>query len=128
MADKWYYNSRSGLVKEYNEVTMWPSLHAGTGWHGPFDTKDAALKYYADNKAKNSGWKAPTDSISQGVNNLGETAVQTVGLGALTDANIQSWLIRIGEILLGIVLLGVGVAKLTGTTNAIAKIAKAKIP
>lgn len=127
MADKWYYNSRSGLVKQYNEIEMWPSLHAGTGWHGPFDTKDAALKYYNDNKAKNSGWKAPTESLGQGTSNLAETGVQAVGLGGLTNENITSWFIRIGEVLLGIVLLGVGVAKLTGATNAVAKVVKAKI-
>jgi hypothetical protein len=127
MADKWYYNSRSGIVNHYNEATMWLSLHDGSGWHGPFDTKEATLKYYNDNKAKNSGWKAPTDSVGTGIGNLGDTAVQSVGLGGLTNENITSWFIRIGEVLLGIVLLGVGVAKLTGTTNAVAKLVKAKI-
>lgn len=127
MADKWYYNSNSGLVKEYNEVTMWPSLHAGTGWHGPFNTQADALKYYTDNKAKNPGWKAPTDSIKTGIGNTIDTGVEKVGLGGLTNENITSWFIRIGEVLLGIVLLGVGVAKLTGTTNAVAKFVKAKV-
>lgn len=127
MADKWYYNSRSGVVASYNEVTMWPSLHAGTGWHGPFDTKQATLDYYTANKPMNPGWKAPTESIKQGASQLAETGVQAVGLGALTNENITTWFIRIGEVLLGIVLLGVGVAKLTGTTNTVAKFVKAKI-
>lgn len=127
MADKWYYNSRSGLVKQYNEIEMFPALHAGTGWHGPFNTQQDALNYYTTNKAKNPGWKAPTDSISTGVSNLGDTAVQAVGLGGLTNENITSWFLRIGEVLLGIVLVGVGLAKLTGTSNAVAKLVKAKI-
>lgn len=37
-------------------------------------------------------------------------------------------LLRIGEVLLGIVLVGVGVAKLTGTTNFVASAVKARIP
>lgn len=42
--------------------------------------------------------------------------------------NLGSWLLRIGEILLGIVLVGVGVARITGAQNAISKVVKAKIP
>lgn len=50
-------------------------------------------------------------------------------LGGLKDAaglnaNITSWFIRIGEVVLGIVLVAVGVAKLTGTANVISKAAK----
>ena len=127
MADKWYYNSNSGLVKQYNEITMWPALHSGTGWHGPFNSKQDALNYYQSNKSHNSGWQPPTDSISTGISQLGDTAVQNVGLGGLTNENITTWFIRIGEVLLGIVLLGIGVAKLTGTTNTIAKAVRAKI-
>lgn len=127
MAAKWYYNSNTGIIQHLDELIMTPMLHSGVGWHGPFDTQAATLKYYNDNKAANPGWKTPTTDTSQAVNNAGESAVQAVGLGGLTNANITSWFIRIGEVLLGIVLLGVGVAKLTGTTNAVAKIVKAKI-
>jgi hypothetical protein len=45
--------------------------------------------------------------------------------GRLTEAN--TWL-RAGEIAIGIVLIGIGVAKLTGTTNLVAKAVKARIP
>jgi uncharacterized iron-regulated membrane protein len=38
--------------------------------------------------------------------------------------NFGNWLMRGGEILIGVVLIGVGVAKLTGTQNIISKIAK----
>lgn len=133
MAKKWYYNSTSGVLGNYDEITEWPALHLGTGWHGPFDTKAAAIKYYTDNQSKNPGWKAPTDSLSQGASNAVSTATGAVtsgiksGLG-LSDDEIRSWLIRIGEILLGIVLVGVGIAKLTGTTNAVSTLVKAKLP
>lgn len=128
MAKKWYYNSTSGVLGNYDELTEWPALHAGTGWHGPFDTKADAIAYYTRNNAKNPGWKAPTDSLTQGASNTVSTAASAVtgGLG-LNDDEIRSWLIRIGEILLGIVLVGIGVAKLTGTTNVIASAVKAKI-
>jgi hypothetical protein len=128
MAKKWYYNSRSGIIDDYEEITMWPSLHAGTGWHGPYATKEAALKYYNDNKAKNPGWKAPTESLSEGAGNLAETGVEAVASGiGLSDEELRSWLVRIGEILLGIVLVGVGVAKLTGSLNPVASLVKAKL-
>jgi len=42
--------------------------------------------------------------------------------------NLSSWFLRIGEILLGIVLVGVGVARITGAQNAVSKIVKTKLP
>lgn len=42
--------------------------------------------------------------------------------------NLGSWFLRIGEILLGIVLVGVGVARITGAQNAVSKIVKTKLP
>lgn len=42
--------------------------------------------------------------------------------------NLASWFLRIGEILLGIVLVGVGVARITGAQNAVSKIVKTKLP
>lgn len=129
MAEKWYYNSSSGSVGQWEEFTVWPALHAGVGWHGPFDTKAAALAYYNTNKAKNPGWKAPTDSTLAQVGNASGATDAIVGAvgGGLDNAGITSWLVRIGEILLGVVLVGVGLAKLTGTTNVIASAVKAKI-
>jgi hypothetical protein len=42
--------------------------------------------------------------------------------------NLSSWVLRIGEILLGIVLVGVGIARITGAQNAISNIVKTKMP
>lgn len=42
--------------------------------------------------------------------------------------NLTSWFLRIGEILLGIVLVGVGVARITGAQNAVSKIVKTRLP
>lgn len=41
--------------------------------------------------------------------------------------NLGTWFIRIGEIVLGIVLIGVGIARITGAQNAISKVVKARI-
>lgn len=41
--------------------------------------------------------------------------------------NLSSWFLRIGEILLGIVLVGVGVARITGVQNAVSKVVKARL-
>jgi hypothetical protein len=129
------YNSNAGTV--LNTVWQAPGpmadiyLKSGTGWHGPFDTENDVNAYYEANKAKNPGWKAPT-SWTGALSNLPDAAssaaeAATKGIG-LSDDELRSWLIRIGEILLGIVLVGVGIAKLTGSTNAIAGLVKAKIP
>lgn len=49
-------------------------------------------------------------------------------INVLGGFNIGNWFIRIGEILLGLVLVGVGIARLTGAQNAISKIVKSKVP
>jgi hypothetical protein len=132
MAKKWYYNSTSGSVNEAEQFFGSEiQLHLGLGWHGPFDTKEATLKYYEDNKAKNPGWKAPT-GIAGTIGNITGASdvvddVKDAASFGLSNEEIQSWLIRIGEILLGIVLVGVGIAKLTGTTNVVAKAVKARL-
>lgn len=50
------------------------------------------------------------------------------GAESLGGFNLGGWFLRIGEILLGLVLVGVGVARITGTQNAISKIVKTKVP
>lgn len=46
---------------------------------------------------------------------------------SLGGFNLSSWFLRIGEILLGIVLVGVGVARITGAQNVVSQLVKAKI-
>lgn len=122
----WYYNSRTGSVAQEDEKLMYPWLKLGIGWHGPFQTKQAALDYYDKGKAANPGWKKPTESLA---GDLLDPLIpdKAPSLPSLSDADIRSWLIRIGEILLGVVLVGVGVAKLTGSSNPVAKLVKVKL-
>lgn len=128
----WLYNSRTGAVMNFPKGYGYIELKAGLGWHGPFESKEEALAFYERNKAKNPGWKAPT-GVAGNLANLpdavgSQSSAAVGGALGLTDEEIRSWLIRISEIMLGIVLVGVGLAKLTGTTNAIAKLVKARIP
>lgn len=128
----WMYNSRTGAVMNFPKGYGYIELKAGLGWHGPFDSKAKALAYYEANKAGNPGWKAPTDAAGV-IANAPDAIVSQAGAAAtgalgLSDEELRSWLIRISEIMLGIVLVAVGLAKLTGTTNAIASLVKARIP
>lgn len=84
------------------------------GLWGPFNTLDEAKAQAA--KA------APTDpgTITQNITGGGNF----FGVGSLFDLNAGGWLLRIGEIVLGVVLIAVGVAKLTGIQNKIATAAK----
>lgn len=52
-----------------------------------------------------------------------EKAVDSLG-----GFNLGSWFLRIGEILLGLVLVGVGVARITGAQNVISKAVKTRLP
>lgn len=129
MADtKWYYNSNSGNLHQDSPSNYYfqIQLHLGIGWHGPFDTQQDAINYYNANKSKNPGWQAPVASVgvSQGVSNIA-TATTEDALG-INQGNIQSWFLRVGEILIGLVLLAVGVAKITGQSNTISSAVKAK--
>lgn len=128
MAVKFYYNSFSGNITSEDENNPYFQLllHGGTGWHGPFNTKQDAMDYYTKNKSSNPGWAQPTDSLLGKVGNATGVTDIVGGLG-LSDNNIRSWLIRIGEIVLGLVLVGVGVAKLTGTGNMVSQAVKAKV-
>lgn len=42
--------------------------------------------------------------------------------------NIGNWFLRIGEILIGLVLVGVGLARVTGAQNVISQLVKTKVP
>lgn len=64
---------------------------------------------------------------------LGQTPVAAAkgaqnAFESLGGFNLSSWFLRIGEILLGLVLVGVGVARITGAQNAISKVVKTRLP
>lgn len=76
-------------------------------------------------------------ALSTGIGQTGAVLGQVPGAAAagaekavesLGGFNLASWFLRIGEILLGLVLIGVGVARITGAQNAISKVVKTKLP
>lgn len=131
----YYYNSDSGAIDDQSGFLKWFNDNTGItdfnkkylAWHGPFASKEEAFKYYQDNKAAHPEWHEPTDSLWQTfkntTGNLGGSVADALGISG-GQINFNNWFIRVGEIILGIVLIGVGVAKLTGTANAISRIAK----
>ena len=126
---EWIYNSRTGAVNSLPFGVAELELRSGLGWHGPFDSKAELLSYFEANRAANPGWHAPAGAkqiLSEIPQTVGTAATDAVS-GIYKGLDLNVWLVRIGEILLGIVLVGVGIAKLTGTANAISKLAKAAI-
>jgi len=130
----WNYNSYTGAVVQVPSAQSAILRSLGIGWHGPFKTKEETLGFYTTNKDANPGWKAPTGWLG----NIGNAVVSggdVVTGGAVSGIsdplgklNLGGWFIRIGEILLGIVLIGVGLARLTGIQNVVSKVAKVAIP
>lgn len=112
----WIYNSHTGAVQQHLPQVTAGLLRSGLGWHGPFDTKEQVLQYFEANRSANPGWKPPAgwrENITQGVESAEEV---------FKGLNLESWLIRVGEILLGIVLIGVGLARITGVQNVASKL------
>lgn len=77
---------------------------------GPYPTQAAAQK--AAN-SRSGGFPGPS------IPGNPATAIADLYHGL----NLGNWIIRVGEILLGVILIGVGVAKLTGADNVVSKIA-----
>lgn len=130
---EWIYNSRSGAVNELPWAVAELELRAGLDWHGPFNSKQEALDYYARNKDAHTDWHAPsgwTEQLTQAPSTVGSKAVDTANTikkDVLGGLDLNQLFLRIGEALLGIVLIAVGIAKLTGTANVVSKLVKAAI-
>ena len=135
---EWFYNSQSGAIDDQSGIVQWFNDHAGINdlqtkyldWHGPFQSKEEAFQYYVTNKSAHPDWKEPTDSAWQTFKN--NTGAYLGGVGdvlGISGGQIDAgnWIIRISEILVGIVLIGVGLAKLTGASNVVSKIAKVAV-
>lgn len=95
---------------------------------GPFSTQQQAQSWSPKPLGIKDWVAAGIAGVVAGAGNEPNPAT-AVGVGnaaadALGGFNIGSWFIRIGEILLGLVLIGVGVARITGAENAISKVVK----
>ena len=102
----WLYNHLNGMVQRWPELQSRLLLRL-PGWHGPFETKEAALEYYQSRREANPSWVAPTGIIGNITSPVTGPVKEILG-----GLDLQAWLIRIGEIVLGIVLIAVGIMKL----------------
>ena len=117
-------DTHSGKLSEYEffqstdskAITFYTFFTTGSNppMFGPFATLAEAQAKAAQNKPQSAG--EFTQNLTGGGN--------LFGLGDPFNLNITEWLIRIGEIALGIVLIAVGFAKLTGIDNKISTAAK----
>lgn len=109
-----------------------------TGGKGVIEVKDQGALIRAEFQATPGSWKlfpfthaglvagskwagVPVPAGSGGTPGFGVSPKVLDVLGGLDLGNLM---LRVGEILLGLVLLGVGIAKLTGTDNVISNAAK----
>jgi len=128
--DVWY-NDQSGALELEFKITLGISKSPdkiSSHWHGPFKDLNEAAQWVYDNKAAHPEWKEPTTNFYKQLTQGTQTTVQNATEDIFLGTNAQNWFIRVGEVLLGIVLIGIGVAKLTGTANAVSNLVKARIP
>jgi hypothetical protein len=125
----WFYNSYTGqVIEDTDRVTALGDMlrtKTGTGWH-----------YYASqidmlNAIQANKWPPPQyqNSIGGNIGNAPKIAGGVLGnvfslSGGPADANF--W-IRLGEGLLGIILIAIGIEKITGSANAITNAVR-KVP
>jgi hypothetical protein len=119
---RWFYNTATGLSIHGTigaNFTAWFDAVNGhiAGWH-QYDTQ---AQMNADIKA-HPGWAQPVGGVGGEIGNLGKRAL---GLNdpIFHGVHVENWFIRVAEVLLGVVLIGIGIAKLTGTDNFIMKAA-----
>jgi hypothetical protein len=128
----WYYNTESGVVQQGNNFdALGNNLFGGLGWHelnipgGDTEAQAAAAAIKEFPKGK-----PPTSSVVKGIQNQAPAPVLT-GLAAIGDffqrlTQGNTWL-RIGEGLLGIILIAVGLAHMTRAVPIATAIAR-KVP
>lgn len=120
----WFYNSISGELGKHDGIDALAyeaALHSGTGWH-ELHIADSATFAQAATEAKKEvpGGQTPTGSQTKGLQQAPGGVAQEVFHGL----NVSNVILRIGEVILGVVLIGVGIAKITGSDNIISSAAK----
>jgi hypothetical protein len=100
----YYVNDITGTIQRGKSFLTGPFPNRA-GWQGPFtwcQAKDFAAGHTGSGIVHSPG---------------------TVVADVFHGINFGNWILRIGEIILGVVLIGVGIAKLTGTDNVVGKVA-----
>lgn len=94
---------------------------------GPFNSKSAAQADVTKTAKKNGTIPVNATPVVKKLTGGGLGLPNPVNdfLGRLSQAS--TW-IRVGEAVLGLILLGVGLARITGVQNVVSQVVKARIP
>jgi hypothetical protein len=139
MGQVWFYDSNTNAVATansspdsaigYSDYLFYEAeLHAGIGLHGPYNSMTALYAANPTAKASNAQAGAGSSLIANGpqpaISGAGnaitsvDSGVTSMGdfFNKLSEGNV--WL-RIGEFVLGVVVIAVALGKLTGLENAV---------
>jgi hypothetical protein len=90
-------------------ATAFIAASSALGWHGPFNDAAAVTKFWNDNKAKHPDWKKPENLLDQVTPDIPSISNPLSGI----QENLSSWMLRLTEIVLGMVLIAVGISHLS---------------
>jgi hypothetical protein len=117
----YYYDSIDGDVVHQNAIESLANV-AVSYYYGPYSTQAEAL---AEGQKLASAGKGANPSANESVSSqLGNVADQSLLGGKLQEGD----LIRIAQVLLGLVLIAVAAARITGAGNIVSNAVGAKIP
>lgn len=133
----WFYNSYSGELTSASgplALAYQVAIHTGTGWHQlRIPATDTAAQAAAAASSEVPGGAPPTTSLTKGLGTAatsGITGLASSAAGSVVSDTLKPlfqgnlWL-RILEVALGVVLVAVGLAKITHAVPVATKIAEA---
>lgn len=110
-------------------IPNWPTKQAATQHPYKLNTQQAIAIFGGDSINAIGTGGTSANSVTGGKAAAQKTQETTAaGADILGGFNLSGWFLRIGEVLLGVVLIGVGIARITGAQNAISAMAKTKLP
>lgn len=121
-AEPWWVIPEGTLGQVVNALTSGAALHVFTVKQAPSKPAGAVAGPYPTQAAA----QAKATALNQGATATPPHVAAQAGQDVLTQSGINAgnWLLQIGEVLLGIVLLAIGVAHITKAVPAATKIAK----
>lgn len=97
-----------------------------TGWATQAEAQAAANEANGSIALSTNPAKAVVQAGTGNATQSGQN--KTTSQDIIGSFNVSSWFVRVGEILLGLMLIGVGLARVTGTANFISDVLKTKMP
>lgn len=130
LAEHWYYDTESGELSRSTAALAEGNLLIGAGgWH-ELNISGSATQAEAEAEAKKEfpNGKAPTTSITKGLENTGGIGTGLAGVYQVVTnlGNPNTW-VRVAKVIVGGALLLIGLAHMTGADNAVASAAR-KVP